>query len=51
MVNYKWSNLEAFLDVIKLNLFESKKYRGLYVVFRLWLVIGLGDREKFNNCL
>ena len=51
VVNYKRSNLEVFLDVAKLDLFELKKHRGWRVAFRLWLAIGLGDREKFNDCL
>jgi hypothetical protein len=51
VVNYKQSDLEVFLDVAKLDLFESKKHGGLHVAFRLWLAMGLGDREKFNDCL
>jgi hypothetical protein len=51
VVNYKRSDLEVFLDVAKLDLFESKKHGGLHVAFRLWLAMGLGDREKFNDCL
>ena len=51
VVNYKRSDLEVFLDVAKLDLFESKKHGGLHVAFHLWLAMGLGDREKFNDCL
>jgi hypothetical protein len=51
VVNYKLSDLEVFLDIAKLDLFESKKRGGLHVAFRLWLVMGLGDREKFNDYL
>lgn len=51
VVNYKRSDLEVFLDVAKLDLFEPKKHGGWHVAFRLWLAMGLGDREKFNDCL
>lgn len=51
VVNYKRSNLEVFLDVAKLDLFEPKKHGGWHVAFRLWLAMGLGDRERFNDCL
>lgn len=51
VVNYKRSDLEVFLDVAKLSLFESKMHWGLHVAFRLWLAMGLRDREKSNDCL
>ncbi|KAI9775913.1 MAG: hypothetical protein M1839_000702 [Geoglossum umbratile] len=51
VVDYKRSDLEVFLDVAKLDLFEPKKHGGLHVAFRLWSAMGLGDREKFNDCL
>src|SRR5256885_6844270 len=51
VVDYKRSDLEVFLDVAKLDLFEPKKHGGWYLAFRLWLAMGLGDREKFNDCL
>jgi hypothetical protein len=51
VVNYKRSDLEVFLDVAKLNLFESKKHGGWHIAFLLWSAMGLGDREKFNDCL
>ncbi|KAH8595398.1 heterokaryon incompatibility protein-domain-containing protein [Bisporella sp. PMI_857] len=51
IVNYQQSDLEVFLDVAKLDLFESEKHGGLHVAFCLWLAMGLGDREKFNDCL
>jgi len=51
VVDYKQSDLEVFLDVAKLDLFEPKKHGGLHVAFRLWSAMELGDREKFNNCL
>jgi hypothetical protein len=51
VVNYKQSDLEVFLDVAKLDLFESKKHGGLHIAFHLWLAMGLGDREKFNDSL
>lgn len=51
MVDYKQSDLKVFLDVTKLDLFESKKHGGLHVAFCLWLAMGLGDREEFNDCL
>jgi hypothetical protein len=50
-VNYKRSDLKVFLDVAKLDLFEPKKHGGWHVAFRLWVAMGLGDREKFNDCL
>jgi hypothetical protein len=51
VVNYKRSDLEVFLDVAKLDLFEPKKHGGWRVALCLWLAMGLGDREKFNDCL
>jgi hypothetical protein len=51
VVNYKQTDLEVFLDVAKLDLFELKKHKGRHIAFHLWLAIGLGDHEKFNNCL
>jgi hypothetical protein len=50
-VDYKRSDLEVFLDVAKLDLFEPKKHGGWHVAFHLWSAMGLGDREKFNDCL
>src|SRR6266480_5129524 len=51
VVDYGRSNLEVFLDVAKLDLFEPKKHGGWHVAFHLWSAMGLGDREKFNDCL
>lgn len=51
VVDYKRSNLEVFLDVAKLDLFEPKKHGGWNVAFHLWSAMGLGDRDKFNDCL
>lgn len=51
VVDYKRSDLEVFLDVAKLDLFEPKKHGGWHVAFNLWSAMGLGDREKFNDCL
>ncbi|OXV07873.1 hypothetical protein Egran_04363 [Elaphomyces granulatus] len=51
VVDYKRSDLEVFLDVAKLDLFEPKKHGGRHVAFHLWSAMGLGDREKFNDCL
>jgi len=51
VVDYKRSDLEVFLDVAKLDLFEPKKHRGWHLAFHLWLTMGLGDCEKFNDCL
>ncbi|KAH8797863.1 heterokaryon incompatibility protein-domain-containing protein [Xylogone sp. PMI_703] len=51
IVNYKRSDLEVFLDIAKLDLFEPKRHGGLHIAFCLWLAMGLGDREKFNDCL
>jgi hypothetical protein len=51
VVNYERSDLEVFLDVAKLDLFKSEKHGGLHVALDLWLAMGLGDREKFNDCL
>ena len=51
VVDYKRSDLEVFLDVAKLDLFEPKKHGGWHVAFHLWSAMGLGDREKFDDCL
>jgi len=51
VVDYKRSNLEIFLDVANLDLFEPKKHGGWHVAFHLWSAMGLGDSEKFNDCL
>lgn len=51
VVDYKRSDLEVFLDVAKLDLFEPKKHGGWHVAFHLWSAMGLGDSEKFNDCL
>ena len=51
VVDYKRSDLEVFLDVVKLDLFEPKKHGGWHVAFHLWSAMGLGDSEKFNDCL
>jgi hypothetical protein len=52
VVDYKRSDLEVFLDVAKLDLFEPKMHGGPRVAFRLWSAMGLGDsEEKFNDCL
>lgn len=50
VVDYKRSDLEVFLDVAKLDLFESRNHGGWHVAFHLWLVMGLGGSEKFNDC-
>lgn len=51
VVDYKRSDLDVFLNAAKLNLFKPKRYGGWYVAFCLWSAMGLGDREKFNDCL
>ncbi|OCT48981.1 hypothetical protein CLCR_04936 [Cladophialophora carrionii] len=48
---YKKSVLEVFLDVARLDLFKQENHGGVHVAFRLWSEMGLGDREKFNDCL
>ncbi|ETI26153.1 hypothetical protein G647_02930 [Cladophialophora carrionii CBS 160.54] len=48
---YKKSVLEVFLDVARLDLFKQEKNGGLHVAFGLWSEMGLGGREKFNDCL
>jgi hypothetical protein len=45
VVNYKRSDLEVFLDVAKLDLFEPKKHGGWHVAFRLWVAMGVRSRE------
>lgn len=49
VVDYKKSDLEVFLDVARLGLFDSKQHGGRYVAFRLWSAMGL-DSESFNDC-
>jgi len=49
VVDYKRSDLEVFLDVAKLDLFEPQRYGGWHVAFDLWSVMGLGDSKKFND--
>ena len=51
VVDYARSDLEVFLDVTKLDLFEPKKHGGWRVAFCLWLAMGLGDFEKFKDSL
>ena len=49
VVDYKRSDLDVFLDVAKLGLFEAKEHRGWRVAFELWSVMKLEDDEKFND--
>lgn len=51
VVNYNQSDLDVFLDVAKLGLFEPSKHGGWQIAFHLWSAMKLGDRTKFNNCL
>jgi hypothetical protein len=50
VVNYKGSNLEIYLGVATLDLFEPKKHGKEHIAFRLWLAMELGDYEKFEDC-
>jgi len=51
VVDYKRSDLEVFLDVANLGLFETQKHGGWHVASQLWSAMGLGDREKLNDCI
>jgi hypothetical protein len=51
VVDYEKSVLDVFLDAARCGLFEQRKLGGLHVAFGLWSEMGLGDREKFNDCV
>jgi hypothetical protein len=51
VVDYTWSDLEVFLDVVKLDLLKPKKAQGMASSILFVASIGLRDREKFNDCL
>jgi hypothetical protein len=51
VVRYERSDKEVFVDVARLDLFEPRKHGGWHVAFCLWQAMGLGGREKFNDCI
>ncbi|CAI6342359.1 unnamed protein product [Periconia digitata] len=51
VVDYKKSDLEVFLDVARLGLFDSKQYGGQYIACCLWEAMKLGNSEDFSDCI
>jgi hypothetical protein len=48
VVDYERSDLEVFLDVVRLNLIGQW---GWHVALHLWSAMGLGDSEMFTSCI